>query len=395
MQVAILSDSPTATTGFGRTTARIAGAIGRDGHDVWCFGIRATPADVAATADPAYRIWPADQGGHWTATLARFFATVRPDVLLLNMDAFNAMECLDVCAASGWGGPTVSYVCFDGLPVAREYLDAQRRCTAVWTTSSVAAAYLASEGLEVAGVAPPGVDPGEFQPHPDPEALRSALGLASSTVVGVFGTNTDRKQIPRALAGFVGAVRTRPDLKLRLYLHCRPDGFWRLDEMAQAWGVGDRVLFAGPRGFREHLGTALRNGCDGGVDPSGLGYIERLSMCHAIVNVPYNGDVEQVIPEAQACGVPLLHTDDEGVMRDALGEGGVGLAAADVGYGRLGQRMHHVDPRNVTAALVDVLGSGDRVDELREAGHRNAARFDWTVLERAACAMVLSITDRS
>lgn len=104
----------------------------------------------------------------------------------------------------------------------------------------------------------------------------------------------------------------------------------------------------------------------------------------------YNGDVEQVILESQACGVPLLHTDDEGVMRDALGDGGVRLAAVDIGCGRLGQRQHHVSPAQVTDALLDLLGDEERGAVLRAAGRRNAARFDWAVLEQAACAMVSS-----
>jgi hypothetical protein len=46
------------------------------------------------------------------------------------MDAYNAVECVEAVRAAGYAGPVVSYVVFDGLPVGRHYLDAQRSCDA-------------------------------------------------------------------------------------------------------------------------------------------------------------------------------------------------------------------------------------------------------------------------
>jgi glycosyltransferase involved in cell wall biosynthesis len=389
MTVAILSDSPTLTTGFGRTTSHIAAALTTRGHGVWCFGFKARPDDVEHAALP-YRVWPAQQGGHWTATLHRFFEHVRPDVLLLNMDAYNGLECLTSCAAAGWTGPTVSYVCFDGLPVGRRYVEAQRSCASVWVTSPVSAEYLRGAGVDVAGVAPPGVDRTRFRPDPDSEALRRRAGLAGSTVVGVFATNTQRKQIARAVAGFAQAVPRLLDSDPRLYLHCRPDGYWRLDELAEQWGIGDRVTFAGGAGFPEHLGPPVVADARAvrAASPHGLGYVDRLNTCDVLLNVPYNGDVEQVIPEGQACGIPLLHTDDDGVMADALAGSGMLLTADDIGTGPIGQRLHHVSPRRIADALVAVLTDRPRWRSMRSAGLVNAARFEWHALERAACAMV-------
>ena len=93
------------------------------------------------------------------------------------MDAKNALERVTRCHAAGLTAPMVSYVCFDGLPVSRKYLDAQRACAAVWATSGPGAAYLMAEGIPVAGIAPPGVDPAEFPPLPDKLGLRRAINL--------------------------------------------------------------------------------------------------------------------------------------------------------------------------------------------------------------------------
>ncbi|MFC8532441.1 hypothetical protein ACFUJY_00555 [Streptomyces sp. NPDC057249] len=393
MTVAIFADSPTLTSGFGRTTSHIAAGLVRGGHDVACYGIKARSSDIPAGLP--YAVWPAEQGGRWTDTLPEFFRTVRPDVLLLNMDAYNALECVELFRQAGWTGPTVSYVCFDGLPVSSTYLDAQRSCAAVWATSRTGAAYLESEGIAVAGYAPPGVDPQEFRPATDREALRAHAGLADASVVGVFATNTERKQVARAVAGFAEAVRLLPGRDLRLYLHCLPQGHWDLRELGRRYGVGDRLLFPSTDGYDEQRGVRTSGPGSRGEGPGGLpvlpasfSYVDRINVCDVLLNVPHSGDVEQVIIEGQACGVPLLHTDDEAIMGDAVGKGGVLLPAADVGIGRLGQRLHHVAPQVIGEALADVLADPARVSALREAGTANAAAYPWSTLEDAALAMV-------
>jgi glycosyltransferase involved in cell wall biosynthesis len=390
--VAILSDSPTLTTGFARTTARIAGSLARR-HMVHCYGIKAGPNDVGASL--RYHVWPAEQGGHWSDRLGQFFARTRPEVLLLNMDAKNALECVTLCRTAGLTAPIVSYVCFDGLPVGRRYLDAQRACAAVWATSEPGAAYLRAEGIPVAGVAPPGVDPAEFQPLPDRTALRHALGLRCRILVGVFATNTERKQIPRALAGFAMAAAALPKADLYLYLHCRPDGYWNLPELIQQHGIAERVITLDSPGYSEAHGIPLsaRGALCGSIHD--LGYADRLALCDIVVNTPHSGDVEQVILEANASGVAVVQTDDEGVMRDAAGQGAVLLPAVDVGTGPLGEAQYHVSAAQVGDQLVRLAKNPGARADLVVRGLENTVRFPWRTLEEAALAMIESFTKRS
>lgn len=379
LRVAILADSPTLTTGFAVTTRHIAGALTRAGHRVSCFGIKARPQDVTGH-DLSYDVWPAQRDGHWTDTLPEFFATVRPHVLLLNMDAYNAVECVAATADAGWDGPTASYVCFDGTPVGERYLAAQRACAAVWATSRSGAEYLRRNDVPVVGVAPPGVDQQEFRPEPDREGLKRRAGLDGATLVGVFATNTERKQVARAVDAFARIVPRLPELDLRLYVHARPQGYWDLPELAAARGVRDRLLLPFGGSFVEHLGVPTTGG--------ELSYVDRINLCDVLVNVPHSGDVEQVIIEGQSCGIPLVHTDDEGVMAEAVADAGVLVPARDVGIGRTGQQLHHVAPEDIADALVEVLTDENRRSQLVAAGLENAARYGWDVLESAACAMV-------
>lgn len=404
MTVAILSDSPALTTGFGRTTARIAGAVAGRGGDVACFGFKGRPGDTPSGLP--YRIWPAERGGRWTESLPDFFSWASPNVVLLNMDIYNAAEGVQACQDAGWTGPVVSYVVIDGLPVYQRYIDVQRACAAVWVSSQTGAAYLRGEGVRVDGVAPPGVDTTVFRPDPNPGALRRRAGLAGATVVGVFGTNTERKQIHRAVTGFALAACRLPDLNLRLYLHCQPHGYRDLAQLADELGIGERVIFPA-ESFDESRGVPTEAGGNHdrvvssvaggppGTLPPGLSYVDRINCCDVVVNVPHSGDFEQVILEAQACGVALIHTDDHGVMAEALGDAAVKLPAAETRTASSGGLLYYPGPEHVAAALERVLASAELRAQLRDAGLANAARYPWRVLEDAACAMTAPYTSET
>jgi glycosyltransferase involved in cell wall biosynthesis len=386
--VAILSDAPTLTTGFGVTTRRIADALHDAGWEVACFGIKARPGDCAD--ETGYLVWPAERGGHWTDSLAEFFATTKPRLLLLNMDAYNAVECLAAVRSAGYEGPVASYVVFDGLPVGRYYLDAQRSCNAVLASSRTAAAYLRANGIDVAAVAPPGVDRDLFAPSPNPAGLRARAGLRGAAVIGVFGTNTERKQIPRVLHALSEITSRTTGRRVLLYLHCRPVGYWHLTDIADELGIAEHVFFPGSS-FDEARGVhaagttsrASRIGTIGSFTPD-FSYVDRINCCDVIVNVPHSGDIEQVILEAQACGVPLVHTDDNGIMSEAVGSGGMLLRGRDTATGRCGEHIHHVAPADVTNAVVSILQDEQLRSSLRKAGLDNVARYTWAPLRDAA-----------
>jgi glycosyltransferase involved in cell wall biosynthesis len=127
-----------------------------------------------------------------------------------------------------------------------------------------------------------------------------------------------------------------------------------------------------------------------GYTLSALSYVDRINCCDVVVNVPHSGDVEQAILEAQACNVSLVHTDDDGIMSEAVGGGGILLPGCDIGTGRCGERIHHVAPSGIADAVASVLLDDQLRSTLRKAGLDNAARYTWVPLQDAAC----DITDR-
>ena len=221
--------------------------------------------------------------------------------------------------------------------------------------------------------------------------MREHAGLSGTTIIGVFGTNTERKQTPRVLHAMPEIIRQLNGTPVLLYLHCRPLGYWRLADIADDLGIAEHVLFPSAA-FDEARGVRTIQVAPESSDPAlkerslaALSYVNRINCCDVIVNIPHSGDIEQVILEAQSCDVAIVHTDDGGIMAEAVGSGGLLLPAQDVGTGRCGERIHHVAPSDIAEAVTSILLDDQQRTTLRKAGLANAALYTWAPLRDAVC----------
>ena len=277
-----------------------------------------------------------------------------------------------------------AYAIFDGLPVYARVLDHLRRFHTILVTTAAAADYLAANGLAATGIAPPGVDFRYFQPL-DRQALRRRAKLDGGFLIGAFGRNTERKQLHRVLQAMHHLVVGDGETDVCCYFHSARRGYWDLADLANRWGVSAHVLF--PDDIRDETdGVPVRRLVPGAppadsASVSGFGYVERLSLCDVVVNVPHSGDFEQVLIEAPACGVPVLATDDDGIMRDALGPG-IPLTASAATLGNTGQDLYYVDPRTIAERLRALRRDDAQMARLRGAGLQHARSHAWATLER-------------
>jgi glycosyltransferase involved in cell wall biosynthesis len=313
------------------------------------------------------------------------------------MDLYNLREVISYCDAGGWRGPTSALITPDGLPAYDDYVAVLRRLNRCVVTTETCRQYFVSCGIPVSMVAPPGVERDVFKPLVHRDRLRRAAGLADRFVVGVFGRNCERKQQPRVLL----ALATFADSEVVVYFHCQKRGHWYLDELAQDLKLTDRVFFAdlesevrgvaylasvtGPQ-FAWTIGetgAALKM-------PESYSYVERLNCCDLIVNPAHSGDVEHIIIESQSCGVPLAHTDDGGIMTEAVGNGGILLRSIDKSWGRMGERIHLVDPEAISEAIRSVKDDLQLRQQLRERGFDNVQQFSWSRLREAMVQAVES-----
>ena len=390
MKVGIISDSPTVTTGFGITTNQIAHALTEARHNVVCFGMKAIGETFDRSMFP-FKIWTVGLGSNWVGLIPKFLAHEKPDALIFNMDIFNMKECFGYCGEAGWKGPIISYLILDGIPVYKEYIAAQSRATLTIATTNTAADYLKDSGIPIFAIAPPGVDMETFVHLPNSESLKCAAGFKDKFVVGVFGRNTDRKQQIRTLLALAYLKQIGKHSDLLIYFHCQPRGYWNLDEIANQLGIGGSVIFPGVSLLDETAGVPyMRSDTVTNRStkssrlrkseirmPSRYTYVERMNCCDLIVNASHCGDFEQVIIEAQACGIPFAGTNDNGIMAEALGEGGLLLNALDIGFWKAGQRNYMVSPQSIANAIISVKEDQELGLSLRERGLKNARLYPW------------------
>jgi glycosyltransferase involved in cell wall biosynthesis len=391
MRIGLISDAPTCTTGFGRTTFHIASALAAAGHDVACFGFKA----VGQTFDPAdypFRIWTV--GSVWQSVMPLYLEHENFDALFFNMDVFNLKEVLDECLDCGWKGPNIGYMIFDSLPAYTSYTNLFDHIDVFSATTDTGAAYLNSLGYRDVIIGPPGVDTDVFQPLPQKEKLKQGAGLSDHFVIGVFGRNCERKQQAKVLQALHHIKKDHPEQKLMVYFHCTPNRYWNLPELCVSLGVEDEVLFdhslsdeaAGiPYTSPDNLPPARQE--TPGM-PASYGYIQRMNCCDLVLNVSHSGDFEQVIIEAQACGIPIVHTNDDGIMADAMGNAGILVDAIDIVYGPIGQKLYFVSPEELARIIMELVHQPERRKELSLLGLDNAKKYPWSRIGNMAVETV-------
>lgn len=407
MKIAIISESPTVTTGFGVTCGYFVKLLAELQHEVVCFGVCALgqafdPSDYPCRIEPM----PRDQQDALTF-LPAFLRDEQPDLVLINYDLGAVCRFIAAVREAEWRGPIITHFVIDGIPFDPERLDLLRTVAANITPTETAGRYARECGVESVLVAPHPVDRAVFRPLPEREALRRAAGLTDRFVVGVFGRNVERKQQPRVMLALQQLNQSGDGEGIVLYLHCQPRyedpwlNSWNLDQVARQLGIADQVLFPQPD-FRQLSGIPYQRRAampDAAQEiarpamPADYSYVERLNCCDLIVNVPYAGAFELVLVEGQSCGVPVAVTNDRGTMAEVVGDGALLLEPVDVGIHSAGGYQHFVAASTIAAAIRDVRNNPELRPALVERGFANVARYTIDPL-RQAVRQALEIATR-
>jgi glycosyltransferase involved in cell wall biosynthesis len=119
-------------------------------------------------------------------------------------------------------------------------------------------------------------------------------------------------------------------------------------DLAEELGLADRVMFTGRYAQRDALGIYRR--------------------AHVLLHPKVNDPCPNVVLEALACGLPVVHSASGGTP-ELVGDAGVGVPSETTWE-------HDVppNPRLLAAAVCDVLA---RLDDYRAAARERALRFDF------------------
>jgi len=405
MKIALISEPPFATTGFGVNCGHLVKLLAVYPYDLVCFGVGARVREAEA-AQCSCRVvpMPLDQR-EALLLLPQFLQDEQPDVLFVHYDLAAVCRFVEVARASGWRGPVIAHFVIDGIPFGQEEIDMLRTIEIGITPTHAAANYVRSQGIKNVLAAPHPVDPAVFHPLAERAALRHGAGLADRFVVGVFGRNTERKQQPRVMLALQQLLRAGQADDIVLYLHCQPEkespwlGGWNLRSLARQLGIERHVLFPDESfqqldGIPYHRDQVAARVPSDAPDlpsmPADYSYVERLNCCDLIVNVPYSGAFELVLLEGQSCGVPMASTNDRGAMAEVVGESALLLDPIDIGIHSSGGLQHFVAASRIAAAILAVKEDAALRAQLIRSGRANAARYTIEPL-RAALDEALGI----
>jgi glycosyltransferase involved in cell wall biosynthesis len=247
--------------------------------------------------------------------------------------------------------------------------------------------YLKTEGLKNVHYAPHGVNTKEFFPL-DKNAIRTRQGFdkqfRKKFIIGVFAKNDERKQLAKIFMAIQYLVFGLKQKNIFLYVHAevKPNlgTGWDLEFLADHLKIKKHVIFT-ERNFQPQIGVGLTPSATAGPGKP-LSYLERINMCDVIVNVPFSGGFELCNVEAQACGIPVITTDDGGNIKEDVNDSAILLKSKMKSIWTNGAIVHLIDEIDLAHELLRVKSDPLLRQSLREKGLENIKRYSWRLLEK-------------
>jgi glycosyltransferase involved in cell wall biosynthesis len=400
IKIGVISEAPIRTTGFGQTCKHIVNGLRGVDFEVVCFGIGVF-GETFDRSEVDCKIW-AVGNSNLTSPLQYFLSYEQPDILFINYNITSVQRWYALCRELGWQGPVIGHFVLDGLPFDPRYLKVISLLNKKITATHSVANYLHSLGYQDIRVAPHGVDKTLFKPLSNRTELRVQAGVEDKFVVGIFGRNVERKQQPRILFALARLKELGMLEDIIVYFHCQSrdnPGFrgWDLKRLASDLAVSEHIFFP-HKDFKQISGVPTRSETvnvtyhtDSPSFPQSYGYVERINCCDVIINTPFCGGFELTIIESQACGIPVVNTDDKGIMREVIGNGGILLPAFDVGVWHTGAYQYFVSPKEIADCILELKRDSNLRQELSILGTQNSRNFSWSLLEDAAVEAVKEI----
>jgi glycosyltransferase involved in cell wall biosynthesis len=389
MKICILSHPAFWATGFGITCCKIATSLSKNGHEVYCagfsFGIVSSEEIVQTNYN--FTIWNGNKEKTEPEAVHNFIMDVEPDIIILNFDIAAVVYFLNLLKLNHVKQPIFAHTVLDGFPTPEKFIDALAKIEGVIVPTKATRKYLKSTGLKNVHYAPHGVDTSEFFPL-DKSSIRKKLNLTikKDFVIGVFGKNDERKQIPRVLLALHHLIYNLKQKNIYLYIHSETQPIigtgWDLEFIAGYLKLKKHIIFT-ERGFRPQIGIEQGGSAAQQVTTSKtLTYLERINMCDVIVNVPFSGGFELCTVEAQACGVPLITINDSGNIQEVAGDGALLVEPKTKNIWRNGAIVYYADEIDVAEKILLLRNDKALQESLKEKGLRNIKRYTWHHLEK-------------
>lgn len=290
MKILIHSNGPMVPSGYGRQIKLLAPRLKAAGHDVAIsafYGLSGSP--ILWEGIP---ILPAGGRDYGTDVLVEHAQNHGADVVLTLMDFWKLAPIADrlrELRVLAW------------LPIDCYPLGTPDRVTLLNSGAQpVAMSLFGRDQLRDAGFGevpevPHAYDAAVFRPPADRQGLRRELGLDEFFLVGICAANNDayRKAFPEQFQAFRDFAENHDDARLMVHSRVDSAGGFPLFQLAQDFGIADKVIFSDQYAQTAGLMTDA-------MMADWFGCLDVLSACS------YAEGFGVPIVEAQACGTPVI-----------------------------------------------------------------------------------------
>jgi glycosyltransferase involved in cell wall biosynthesis len=379
-RIAIISQSPTLTTGFGVTTKAIADFLSTLNHEVTCFGIDQM-GETFERKKYNYKIWTVG-GLDLHKSFYSFLKHVNPEIVVVNFDIVTVGRWYSTIKSLKYKGKLYTYVIFDGTPFLLAPLDFLNDFQKVIVPTLHTKNYLLSKNIQNVVYAPHGVDLSTFIPIANKFELRKKLKLHEKILIGCFGRNTERKQQAKILQAIKILVENYPISNYQFYFHCtKIDNLksWNLELVSQELGIEKYVYF--PKDLKNQLDGISVSKSDLNLHQiEDLGLVQRIGICDLCINIPFCGGFEILNLEVQACGVPLITTNDKGNIAEIVGKECITVDTDNIHIWATGAYQYFVNEKVLADTIYQTLSNENILRNQSFTGRKNAEGYTWDLL---------------
>jgi glycosyltransferase involved in cell wall biosynthesis len=403
LKLVYLSDHPLLTTGFGTVSCHLLKELQSRGADLAVMGVLymvgSDPQDIDSGRLPYPVFCPPYEDPYGIERIGGFIAREKPDVILICNELHLTRTWISKIRQSGSRAPVVVYRGVSCDELYREWREGLKEpdYTVAYTR------YAAEVIKKYTGRSYPyvyhGVNRTLFHPYEEERraALRRLLGWDGRFVVMYVGRNHHTKQQPKLLRVF--EILKKMGLRDALcYLHCKPvvEGYFHVSEkdripmgnnlveIAEEIGVQEMIHFSWIRN-EIHATPHDRPGAGGSTEPvpervEDLVLADLYNAADFYVHVSEFETFGLPLVEAMACGLPVAHKNDGGVMNEICGDAGRRLEPVKFDRNILTQRFGELSETNIARTIMDMY---DRIrdpkakQEITGPGLVQAARFSW------------------
>ncbi|MEM3656238.1 MAG: glycosyltransferase family 4 protein [Thermoprotei archaeon] len=364
MRVAILSDNPTVSTGYGNVARNLAVNLVALGHEVSVAGFQYAGAPIYIVA--GIQMF---EGGN-PQSMSKYIVDVKPDVVLHIRDVwvfsrfFQAPYDL-LPAARSVGARLYAYTPVQSKPLPRDLVEACRRRVdyiITMTRYGVGAYVEAGWPPDKVDYVYHAVDHTIYRPMDKAECKKYFGFPLDKPLVGYVGMNYDyRKMIPLAMAAFKEAA-DRLGGDAYMFIGSERASYWDLNTWIDTLGLKDKVFFPAFQGktwgFTVEEMAKLYNAFD----------VLVLSSASEGFGIPPL--------EAQACGTPIIVTDTP-VSREVYGDGALYAKSTPTYPTVWGSWEWIVDYKHMGELIYNVLTDNNLRGDIVNKAVANASKYTW------------------